>query len=419
MSSKTPSFLEQYPRQLIAYIACIALFGGLIFSKFLITVSMILFIALAVASPTLKDDLKVFSSNKSYWAGIGIFLLFGISALMSTNGAEAMVRLRIILPLLFLPIAFALLPKFSKRKYQELLSIFLYAMLIACIGVLINFLMNYAEMQQRLIVSDVIPTPNGEHIRFSLMINLAIFAGFWLLQERFSWKDEWAKLERILLGATSIFFMIMLHLLSVRIGIVVLYGGLLVTVFYYILVKKRYLIGLGLIICGVSIPFIAYKTVPSIKTKVNLTLHNLYLWKKGHIGEYSDTRRLLSFQIAWQVAQQSPWIGVGVGDLNDEQTKIYQAEYPDQKVMYPHNFFLTLYAATGLLGLLFFLLCFFFPLFYRRNYKNLFFLLLHVTIFLSFMTENTLFSAIGVGIYSFFLPFSLNYLDKEKTIEEN
>ncbi len=407
MTAKTASFLEQFPRVRIAYAACIGLFVGLICSKFLITLSMIVFVAVAFISPHLKEDFKAFLSNKAYWATMGIFLLFAISALLSDNWAEAMIRLRIVMPLLFLPLAFALLPPFSKRHYQELLSIFLYAMVVACMGVLIYFLMNYEEMQRQLIVSNAIPTPNGEHIRFSLMINVAVFAGMWLLQEAFFWKKAW---EKWLMSGSILFLIIMLHLLSVRIGIVVLYGGLGVAVLYYILVKRRYLIGLIFIIGGLSLPFLAYKTIPSIKTKVNLTLHNLYLWKEGHIGEYSDTRRLLSFQIAWKIAQRSPWVGIGIGDLNDEQTKIYQAEYPEQKVMYPHNFFLLLYASTGILGLLFFLFCFFFPLFYRKHYKNLFFLLLHLIIFLSFMTENTLLSAIGVGIYSFFLLFSVNYL---------
>ena len=40
---------------------------------------------------------------------------------------------------------------------------------------------------------------------------------------------------------------------------------------------------------------------------------------------------------------------------------------------------------------------------------GLFFLLFFMTIFLSFMTENTLLMAIGVAMYSFFLLLSINY----------
>lgn len=375
---------------------------------------MIVFVVLGLGSPTLKEDFKRLVKNKAFVATLGIFVLFLISSLMSANTMAAIVRLRIALPLFFLPIAFALLPPFSKREYQQLLSIFLYGMVVACIGVLTYYWMHYEEMQQLLMVSKAIPTPNGEHIRFSLMINLAIFAGFWLLQEGFYWKKE---AEKWLLGALVLFLMVAIHILSVRIGMLILYAGIGTTILFYILKKKQYWLGI-LLLGGLAIlPYIAYQYLPSVRTKIDLTRHNWHMYQQGHIGEYSDTQRLLSYKIAWDVAQQAPWIGVGIGDLNDEQAKIYKADYPQQKVMYPHNFFLTLYAATGILGLLFFLFCFCFPFFYHKNYRNLFFLLFYVTIFLSFMTENTLLSAIGVGIYSFFLLFSINYLGNETALK--
>lgn len=408
MESKIQFFLGQYPRQKLIYATCISLFIGLICSKFLLTLSMIGFVVLGILSPTIKQDWKRIGANKSFIATLGIFVLFLFSALTSDNWEASMVRLRIALPLLILPIAFGLLPTFSKKSYQELLAIYFYMMVIACLGVLVNYGLHYEAMQQRLIVSKAIPTPNGEHIRFSLMINLAVFAGFWLLQQGFHWKNA---SEKWLLRFLVLFLIITLHLLSVRIGLLVLYGGIGTTVLYYMLSKRNYGIGMILLVGMCVVPYLAYKYVPSIRTKVDLTKHNWDMYRQGHIGEYSDTRRLLSYKIAWDVAQQSPWFGVGIGDLNDEQAKQYEAHYPDQKVMYPHNFFLTLYAATGIIGLLFFLSCFLFPFFYHQNYKNLFFLLFYVTIFLSFMTENTLLSAIGLGIYSFFLLFSVNYLE--------
>jgi O-antigen ligase len=408
MASKLQLFLAEYPREKLIYASCISLFISLICSKFLLTLSMIALVVFGVLSPTLKQDWKRIWANKSFVATLGIFMLFLGSALVSDNWSESVTRIRIALPMLLLPIAFALLPIFSKKSYQQLLSIYIYMMAAACLGVLINYGLHFEEMQQLLVVSKSIPTPNGEHIRFSLMINLAVFAGFWLLEQQFYWKKA---VEKWLLRMVVLFLIITIHLLSVRIGILILYGGLVTTVFYYMLSKRYYAIGIVLLMGIGAMPYMAYKYVPSVQAKVSLTKHNWDMYQQGHIGEYSDTRRLLSYQIAWDVVRESPWFGVGIGDLSDEQKRYYQERYPDQEVMYPHNFFLTLYAATGILGLLFFLGCFFFPLFYRQNYKNLFFLLFYTTIFLSFMTENTLLSALGVGIYSFFLLFSVNYLE--------
>lgn len=410
MKDKTYLFLEQY-RGTGAYFACIALFVGLICSKFLITIAMIALVAIGVLSPNFKADFQKFLSNKAYWATCGIFGLFLVSAAMSDNGAESLVRLRIALPLLFLPIAFAMLPHFSKRKYQELMSIFFYGMVLACLGVLVYYIQHYEAMQQLLWVSKAIPTPNGEHIRFSLMINLAIFGGIWLLQERFYWK--WQKERWVLIGGI-LFLAAMLHLLSVRVGMAVLYAGVVVVAIYYIITQKKYILGLALLVVVITLPYWAYWYIPSVHTKVNLTRHNWYMYQSGQIEEYSDTRRFLSYEIAWRVAKQNPWIGVGIGDLNDEQTKIYLAEYPQQKVMYPHNFFLTIYASMGILGLVLFSFFFLFPLFYRKNYRNLFFLLYYMTIFISFITENTLLIAIGVALHAFFLLWTVNYLDGQK-----
>lgn len=410
MKSKIYHFLEKH-RGTGAYFSCIALFIGLICSKFLITLAMIFLVAFGVLSPNLKADFQRFISNKAYWATCGIFLLFFLSAIFSSNSEEAWVRTRIALPLLFLPIAFGMLPSFSAKKYQELLSIFLLSMVLACFGVLVYYLQNYEQMQVFLSQSRAIPTPNDEHIRFSLMINLAIFGGVWLLQEKFYWK--W-KTERWGMFLGILFLIMMLHLLSVRIGVVIFYVGVIVTAFYYILTKRKYIIGLVLVLASFTLPYLAYLYIPSVQAKVSLTIYNWQLYQSGQIGEYSDTRRMLSYEIAWRIAKQSPWLGVGIGDLEDEQEKIYSIEYPQQPVMYPHNFFLTIYASTGIIGFFFFCFCFFCPLFYRKNYKNLFFLLYYMTIFISFLTENTLLIAIGVALHTFFLLWTLNYLDGQR-----
>ena len=193
MNSKRSGFIDRFPRGHLAFFACLMLFVGLICSKFLMTLSMILFIVAGVISPNLKEDFKKFRKNKAYWATSGIFLLFFVSALMSSDKAEALVRVRIALPYLALPLTFALMPTLSDRQYKQLLSLFFYAMVLSCIGVLTYYLMNYNEMQFRLYVSQAISTPNNDHIRFSLMINLAVFATVWLLQEKFFWIKKWEK----------------------------------------------------------------------------------------------------------------------------------------------------------------------------------------------------------------------------------
>lgn len=397
------TIVPSYPRQKLAFGACVLLFGGLIFSKFLLSISTILLLVLALCSPSPQEDWKRLRSAKVPWAMVGIFLLFMASSLLSDHQEQTWVRIRIALPMLALPIAFSLLPAFSKRQYQGLLAVFLGAMTIACFGVLVNYVLHRAEMLDMLKRSQAIPTPNGEHIRFSLMINIALLGGGYLLEKGYYWKRQ---LERWLIAGSVLFLIVALHILTVRIGLLVFYTNSLLLLLILLIERRRFNTLVLLVILFLPLPYLAYRLVPSIQTKFNLTRYNWQLYNAGKIGEYSDTRRLLSYKIGWEVAQKSPYWGVGIADLRQEQAAIYQEDYPDQPPMYPHNLFLTLLAGAGAIGLLWFLLCFLFPLWYYRGQLDWFFLLTHSTLFLSFVTENTLLSTIGVLLYAFFVSVS-------------
>ncbi|MGH1338478.1 MAG: O-antigen ligase family protein [Aureispira sp.] len=409
------AIVPPYPRQKLAFGACILLFGGLIFSKFLLSLSTILLLVLALLSPSPKGDWKRLLTSKVPWAMIGVFLLFMASSLLSDHQEQTWIRIRIALPMVALPIAFSLLPTFSKRQYQGLLAVFLGAMTIACLGVLFNYVLNRAEMLDMLKRSQAIPTPNGEHIRFSLMINIALLAGIYLLEKGYYWKQQ---LERWLMAGSVLFLIVALHILTVRIGLLVFYANTLLLLLILLIQRRRFKTLVFLLLLFLPMPYLAYQLVPSIQTKFNLTRYNWQLYRAGEIGEYSDTRRLLSYKIGWEVAQKSPYWGVGIADLRQEQAAIYQADYPDQPPMYPHNLFLTLLAGAGIIGLLWFLACFFFPLWYYRQQLDWFFLLIHSTIFLSFITENTLLSTIGVLLYAFFVSVSWPQYRKETREQE-
>ena len=393
-SASTPAL-----RQSLAWVAVVSAFAGLLFSKFLLSCAMWLLLGLGLTTPKPREAWQRLVQQPAYWGSVGLFLLFWGSALVSDNLFVASARLRLALPLLALPLAFAALPPFTKRQFQYLLLIYIYAVALAGLGVLVNYLWNYEAMQELLRVSKAIPTPNKQHIRFSLMVDLALLWALWLWGSTAVGQQRG---HRWFLPLVALFLFVLQHVLSVRIGLVIAYAGLGVWGVIWLWQQKRYktlgLGGLALVI----LPFLAYQWVPSIQTKVNLTRYNWQLYQRGEIGAYSDTRRLLSYQVGWEVAQQSPWLGVGLGDLNDEQAAIYSQDYPTQPVMYPHNMFLTVYAGMGRMGLGLFLLFFYGPLWWKRNDRHLGWLLFYVVMTLSFLTENTLFTSIGVGIYSLF-----------------
>ncbi len=409
--------IQDTTRRQLAFVACVFLFGGLIFSKFLLSISTILLLVLGVLSAHPKQDWRGLWRQKTPWAMVAIFALFTISSLLSDNQSETWVRIRIALPMLALPIAFGLLPPFSKQQYRGLWAIFLYAMTLACLGVLVNYALHRTEMLDMLRRSQAIPTPNRDHIRFSLMSNLALFGGIYLLEKGYYYYHK--KLEQGLMGFAVLLLVVALHLLSVRIGLVIFYINSLLLLLILLLQRRRFKTLLLFLILFMPLPYLAYRLVPSIQTKFNLTRYNWQLYRAGKIGEYSDTRRLLSYKIGWQVAQEDPYFGVGLADLQQEQAAIYQRDYPEQPTMYPHNLFLTLLAGAGIVGLLCFLAGFFFPLFYYRAQLDWLFVLIHSTLFLSFLTENTLLSTIGVLLYAFFVSVSWPQYQQESVNKED
>ena len=391
-------------RNNIFFISSIVLLVGLVMSKFLLSVGIWGIVAAGLISNDYSSDWKRFWSNKAYLATIGIFLILLLSGINTENWSDMTGRLRIAIPYLVLPLAFGMMPPISSRQYKTLLYIFVALMTAASIWVLGNYLLNFDEIQYALKGSKALPTPQDDHIRFSLTLCIAIFAGAWLYAEKFYLKF---RKEHIVLLLAIIFMWVMLHVLAVRSGLLAFYMGIFVWIIQLILVRRQWLLGLGLFMGMFLIPIAAYYTVPSFRMKVHLTRYNWEQFQQGNIADLSDTQRLLSYQIALKVAAKNPIFGVGIGDLEDEQRKVYELEYPEQRVMYPHNQFLSFYVGAGWVGLLAFLGCFFFPFFYKKAYRDTFFLLFFTVIGASFLTENTIFIAVGTAIHCFFLLLNL------------
>ncbi len=386
-----------------AFICCLSLLIFLVSSKFLLSVSMIVLLLLGLQN---KNVLSLFWKNKAYVSISLIFFIILLSGLYSSNLNYWLERVQIKLPLLVLPIAFAGLPHFSLRELCLLLYAFLGIIFLCSLGVGINYFMHYEEINLAIKQSQAMPTPIN-HIRFSLLMALSIISGGYLIKERFYFKKEWEK--GLIIGLT-LFLLFFIHVLSVRSGILSLYGVIGVMAIRYPFVTGRWKLGLFLMIGVISLPIIAYNLLPSFKTKAELLVWNYKMYQEGKIEEYSDTKRLVSYEMGLKVGNQNPIIGVGAGDIKEEVDRVFQENYPKIEPLFPHNQFLFFYAATGILGTLIFIGAFLFPLFYQKNNNLSFILALHVVVFFSFLVENTLETSVGVAFYVFFLVLSLNYM---------
>ncbi len=359
----------------------------------------------------LRNNWQKFTSNRAYLAVTLFFLLVLITGIYSADMKYLLERLRIKLPFFLLPFAFVSIPQLKEKEYLSIFYFFLILLFGSAILVGFGYWQNYEVITDNLGKGQPIPTPVN-HIRYSLMMAFSIVGGIVLYFRNFYWKWAWEKW--LILGMTSFLFLF-IHVLSVRSGILVLYASLLLLSLRFAFLQKRYLLGVASVIVLLCIPAIAYNSIEGFKQKVDYTIWD---WQQYYYDlplRSSDASRLISFKVGLEICQKEKWLGVGAGDLRKEVHQIYDQRFPeitDKKM--PHNQFISVCAGMGMIGLAVFILAFFFPLFYKKIKPDALFITLHLIIFASFFTENTIENSVGVGFYVFFLLLGIHFLSAKK-----
>ena len=359
-------------------------------------------------NPEIRINWRKCLGSTVFWSISLIFFIAFIGILNSEDMTYWLERVRIKLPFLLLPFAFYFLPKFNRRDVHFVFYFLLIFLGITCIGVLVNYAFNFEAFNELLATGKHIPVPRN-HIRFSLLLAIAILGGFNLIAEGYFFKAKW---EQWLIRILLVLLFLSIHILSVRSGIAVLYVGILFGIIRYVIIEKQYLKGILSMLFIACIPLASYFLIPSFQTKINYFRWDVISYfNKNNEAQRSDTGRLRSLKIGIDLFKEHPLLGVGVGDLKNEVYKYYDENHPDafKKVM-PHNQFLSVAAASGLVGLAFFLIGLFYPLFYGGAFKDYYLLMVFVAIVLSFMVENTIGNSTGVAIHCFFVLMLLNHL---------
>ena len=417
------AILKKISRKDFALFICAGLMVSLIYSKFAISVAMILLICVAVfefneekafpfqISTQLKTNFRKCLYNKPMAIISIFFFLVLFSGIYSSDTVYLMERLRIKLPFLLLPFAFCFLPKFEQKEYKGLLVFLIGLLFLSTLKVGIEYFINFEEITTNIGKGQTVPTPM-HHIRYSLMIAIGIIAGIYLLVEQFYIKYPW---ERYLILMATFFLFVFIHILSVRSGLLALYLAIVVLCIRYIVVSRKYLIGLGGILIISMLPVLAYHTLPSFHTKVHYSIWDIKQYLEGKGESYSDSARLVSLKMGYAIFKENPLIGVGSGDLKKAIFEKYHSTYGSTaQWKMPHNQILSVLAGTGILGMILFLLAFFYPLFYQKNYQQSIYLGFMVIVFISFLMENTFETSIGVGIFSFFNLFFIKWCMEHK-----
>ena len=375
---------------------------SLIFSRFMVSVSMLLLLIIAVLEGRKQSSLSIvsFIKDKRFASLVLVFIVILLSGFNSSDTQEWLHQVKLKLPFLFLPFAFYVL---KPKEYENHIVIHILLSIVVTlsgIGVLYNFWNDYEAIQINIGKGQAVPTPI-DHIHYSIIIAYACVSSFlYLLIDR-------RKVVKPMSAALSLFLFALLHILSVRTGIVLSYVGIFIALSWYIINKKRYLVGIAAVVTLALLPFIAYKTVGPFKKKIDYMVWDIKQYQQGIGNNYSDSERLMSYKIASALIKEKPLFGHGIGDLKplmiEKNKELYGQK---EKYIYPHNQYLYILCTVGILGSIIFFIGLFAP-FIFTNERSIFLIVIFAMLALSCLVENTIQRAVITAFFLFFILLNL------------
>lgn len=130
-----------------------------------------------------------------------------------------------------------------------------------------------------------------------------------------------------------------------------------------------------------------------------------------NVNGHSLTMRPYFWKAATSLIKQHPLFGVGTGDVQDKMNEAYANIHSPLENKWhkrPHNQFITVTVALGIVGLLTFLLSLFAPYLMVRRYINVLYKPFFVLVIISFLLEDTLESQAGLTFYVVFSTLFLS-----------
>ena len=350
-------------------------------------------------------------ANWALWPVFGgLVMVFGLHLLAglhtdAANMDKYRFDLGLQLPFLTMPLSFWLLPALPSRYLRWLWLLLIGMTVLAAIGASINYVIHFREINELYLQSKVMPT-EPEHIRFSLIITLAIIAGVLLIAQK-AVRPVWQSW----LKAAVVLMVIFLHVLAVRSGLMTFYALGYLAVLWLVLKKRQWKKAGLLALILLLLPVFSYVAFPTFRNRLYNTQEDVSKVKQSEEGKnFSIASRIYSYQAAMAVWQDNKLMGVGKPNLEGEVASRYAKLYPELTPNFyilPHNQYLYNLAAYGVVGLLVFCLGLFYPAWWARRKTAPLLVAQYASIALSFLVEYTLETQIGLAFVVFFLLLAL------------
>ncbi len=372
--------------------------AGLFWSRGLLSISIIIFIALSLIFYG-KEGWK--NVTQSLWL-CGLVILFLIPAITwwwSEDHYQWSRNVQTKIPLLLFPFCTAAMMKIPRQSHRLLFAILVVFSMISTLFSYWSFFSgNYAV--EEYLKAKVIPVPMGnDHVRFSwLLLVVYIF----LIDEWIGKKVEGFGWNKGMIIFLLIYFAIYFHVLAAKTGLLGFYLVSFIALLKY--GKRKYFLPGGIAL--LCIPLIAWALIPSFRNRVKFVIWDYQNYSRGNYTEgLSDAPRILSFKAGAYIVKKHPLMGTGAGDVLHDTEEWYaaNADYlkPYERLL-PSNEILCYACAAGVFGGLVALCIFIYP-FFMKDYRHYFsWISFHAVALMGFMYEIGLEVQYGVFIFGFF-----------------
>lgn len=385
-------------RQSLIFFCMLFMLVSLFTSRYLLSVSFIIFLVLTCFHKNFPQQLISFLRNP-FLAGMSLLFFIPFVTWFWTEDKEMWARFaRIKLPLFLFPLAFAGKWQLSSKQWRWIAYGFILVVFAGCCWSLWQYAQNTTVIHREYLKAKIFPTPlENDHVRFSLVAAIAVICLVVLLHTSAS------KKEKLMLASAALLFMAYLHLLSARTGLASLYIFLGLGILYLLfsLKKKKWVAGLAIAL--VAMPFAAWFLFPTFQNRISYNLYDLSNVRENKYQPGSnDGNRVLSLKAGWSVLNEHP-LGVG-GDIVDKTFNWYDnklPQMPETEKLFPASEFLMYAGFLGWPGLILFTAIMILPFLERVRHNYFFWLTLNLVMCFSFMFDIGLEAQFGVFIYAF------------------
>ncbi|MFI5133885.1 MAG: O-antigen ligase family protein [Chitinophagales bacterium] len=389
-------------RRSVMFILLVIMMASVFFSRALLSVSMIAFVLFSFLHRDFKRQLVTFFTSPLLLGMSILFLLPAVSGLWSRDEEQWMDIVRIKLPLLVMPLAFAAPFGLSKRQWRGLIVLFIAFVTAGTLWSMAYYISDIKTVHENYLRSQILITPLGnDHVRFSWMVCAAVlFSAFlWWKKKIELKKNSW------LLIAMIAWLIAFLHILAARTGLFCFYFILFITAVWFVFMKWKARYGLGILAILIVLPLIAYFTLPTFQNRVKYFLYDLPYFSKVHYHPgMNDAVRVISLKAGWNIMNEHPVAGVGFGDVLPETQKwdvLYYSPMLETDKIYPSSEWLIYGAGCGWPGFILFTMIMIIPFTLKIREDRLCWLLLNTTAGLTFLFDIGLEVQFGVFVYSF------------------